>query len=124
MNRAVGVAALLCLVLAACGSLPQNAPSNAPVANVTGRVDRGVSPTCPAGEPCDPPLAASRLVFARAGQPGVTVTVGPDGSFSTHLDPGVYSISAQPPLLSARVEPSSVRVPASGSIDLRLQIVR
>ncbi|HEY1455436.1 MAG TPA: hypothetical protein VGG31_02995 [Candidatus Dormibacteraeota bacterium] len=124
MNRAVRAAALLCLVLAACGTLPQPAPSSAPVANVTGRLDGGVSPTCPAGEPCDPPLTASRLVFARAGHADVTVGVGPDGSFSTRLDPGAYSISVQPPLLGARLEPSSVRVPDSGSVEIRLQIVR
>ena len=88
-----------------------------------GQLDRGTAPTCPAGEPCDPPITAYMLVFTRPGHADVAVRVGPDGSFATHLDPGEYSIAAQPPPFNSRLEPSSVRVPGTGAVDLRLQIV-
>jgi len=126
VNRARGAAALLFAVfLLACGSPPVSSPAatSSTGANVTGTLQRGPVATCPAGEPCDPPAVASFLVFSRSGQPDVRVQVGGDGTFSVRLDPGDYSIAAQPPPFHARLEPSTVRVPGSGSVDLRLRIV-
>jgi hypothetical protein len=128
VNRAQGAAALLgMLALTACGGAPAPAPgssSGSPAINVTGTLDRGPVPTCPTDEPCDPPLVASRLAFSRTGSPDVIVRVAGDGSFATHLDPGAYTIAAQPPPFSGQLEPSSVRVPDSGSVELRLRVVR
>lgn len=90
--------------------------------NVTGIIDRSVPPACPTGEPCDPQIVAYRLVFSSPGQPDVTVRPGPDGTFAVHLDPGSYTIAAQPPLAGGRLDPSSVRVPGSGTIELHLRI--
>ena len=117
---------MLCTVLSvACGSA---APASSPAAtgsaiNVTGTLERGPTPTCPADEPCDPPPIASRLVFSRPGQPDVIVRLGAGGSFALHLDPGDYAVAAQPPPFNGRLEPSTVRVPDSGSVDLRLRVV-
>ena len=124
MNRAGSAAAALLplIVLAACGTAPATSPgSNG--ANVSGVLERGPVPTCPTDEPCDPPAAASMLVFSRPGHPDVTVRVGGDGSFATHLESGDYFIAAQPPPFHARLEPSNVRVPDSGSVELTLRIV-
>lgn len=90
--------------------------------NVTGAIDRGTTPACPTGEPCDPQIVAYRLVFSRPGQPDVTVRPGPDGTFVLHLDPGSYTIVAQPPLARGRLDPSNVRVPESGTVVLHLRI--
>jgi hypothetical protein len=119
---------LAMLALCACGSSPlgqpaATAPGSGEVLNVSGTIDRGPVPTCPAGEPCDPPLVATALVFTPAGGPSVTVRVAPDGSFALHLDPGEYSIDAAPPAFQGGLEPSSVRVPKAGSVMLRLRIV-
>jgi hypothetical protein len=127
MNRARGAATLLGLILlAGCGSAPAStpaAPSGSGI-NVTGTLDRGPAPTCPADEPCDPPAAGSLLAFTRPGHPDVTVRIGPGGSFAIHLDPGDYTITAQPPPFNGILEPSNVRVPDAGTVDLRLRIVR
>ena len=115
----------------ACGSVPPagpagesttpSAPESAGV-NVTGKLDRaGSSPTCPAGEPCDPHIVAYRLVFSSQGQTDVAVRVGGDGSFALHLDPGVYAIAAEPPSFQAHIEPSEVTVPKQGTVYLHLQ---
>jgi hypothetical protein len=80
-------------------------------------------PTCPAGEPCDPHIVAYRLVFSSQGRSDVAVRVGGDGSFALHLDPGLYFIAAEPPSFQAHLEPSQVRVPKDGTIDLRLHMV-
>lgn len=118
---------MLGLLAVTCGAQPAAAPASptttASAVNLTGTLDRGPSPTCPAGEPCDPPNVAARLVFTRGGGAGVVVAVRPDGSFALHLDPGDWAIAAQPPPFHARLEPSSVRVPVSGSVELRLRIV-
>jgi hypothetical protein len=121
--------ALALLAMCGCGSSPlglpaTTAPGSGEVINVSGTVDRGPIATCPADEPCDPPAVASAIVFTPAGGPSVTVRVAPDGSFALHLDPGKYSIDAAPPAFHGGVEPSSVLVPQTGSLVLRLRIVR
>ena len=92
--------------------------------NVRGTVDRVYTPPCPTDEPCDPPITAMFLVFSRPGTPDVRVDVDASGAFGLHLDPGAYSISSAPPPMGGRVEPSQVRVPATGTIELHLKIVR
>ena len=110
--------------VAACGHGPQEAPSSGEAVNVTGTLDRGPIATCPADEPCDPPALASALTFSPATGPPVTVRVGPDGAFALRLAPGDYAIAAAPPAFGGTVVPSSVKVPAGGSVVLRLKIVR
>ena len=114
------------LLLCACGSTPlaQPAQTAGEAINVTGTIDRGPIATCPADEPCDPPAVASALVFSREGAAPVTVRVGPDSSFALHLDPGGYAIATAPPVFGGGVEPSWVRVPDTGTVVLRLRIVR
>lgn len=126
---AVGLA-LVALCCGACGSAPaaqpaQTAGNVGQGINVTGTLDRGpAAPTCPAGEPCDPPAVATMLVFSRPGSADVSVHVAGDGSFALHLDPGEYSIAIAPPAFQGKVEPSTVRVPDVGEVLLRLRIVR
>lgn len=111
---------------AACGPSsdhPQLPAQGTSDINVTGTVDRGPSPTCPAGEPCDPPMVAAFLVFTRPGAPDVTVQVRGD-AFALHLEPGSYTIAPAPPAFQGELQPSSVRVPATGVVTLRLHIVR
>jgi hypothetical protein len=93
------------------------------VINVTGILDRGQTPACPTDEPCDPP-ATSKVVFSSSDRPDVSATLGADGTFALHLDPGSYSIRTAPPAFSAVLEPSQVRVPATGTVELHLRIVR
>ena len=127
--RSTLVALAMLVALCACGSGPLGQPAATPpgggdAINVSGTLDRGPIATCPAGEPCDPPAVASALVFTPGGGSSVTVRVAPDGSFALHLDPGEYAIDAAPPAFQGGVEPSSVRVPTTGSVVLRLRIVR
>jgi hypothetical protein len=122
MSRAPVAAALASLALCACGSNP--VPSAGQDINVSGTIDRSPIATCPSDEPCDPPPVATMLVFSRPGSPDVRVRVAPDGSFALHLDPGDYSIAAAPPVFQGELEPSNVRVPASGVVVLRLRVMR
>lgn len=109
----------------ACGSAPASQPATTVTnANVMGTLDRGPYPTCPADEPCDPPARSTMLIFSRPGSADVRVSVAGDGSFAVHLDAGQYAIAAAPPAFGGRVEPSSVQVPAEGSVFLRLRIAR
>lgn len=126
MGGVRAAAALAMLVLCACSLTPpaQPAETAGDAINVAGTVDRGPIATCPADEPCDPPAVASALVFSREGALPVTVRVGADGSFALHLDPGAYTIAAAPPVFHGGVEPSSVRVPDTGTVFVRLRIVR
>lgn len=130
MSRAIAAWALVVFAAAACGTVPAMnpaaaSPSSAGIAtNVSGTIDRGAPPTCPADEPCDPPMVAYRLVFSRPGLADVTVRVNGDGTFALHLDPGVYSIAAEPPAFQGKLDPSVVRVPAEGTVHLDLHIVR
>ena len=122
-------AGAFCLMAAAaCGSAPPgpaaSSPSSDAAMNVRGTVDRGYTPPCPADEPCDPPVTAMFLVFSRPGTPDVRVDVDASGFFGLHLDPGAYSISAAPPPIGGRLEPNQMRVPATGTIELHLKIVR
>jgi hypothetical protein len=61
------------------------------------------------------------LDFSQPGKPDVRVRVGAGGAFALHLDPGVYSISAAPPP-NGSLDPSSVRVPGSGTVNLHIVI--
>jgi hypothetical protein len=126
MARARVIPAILLLWIgAACGATPSASPASATSSvNVSGVLERGPTPTCPADEPCDPPPRASNLIFSRPGETDVRVTVAGDGSFALHLDPGKYSITTAPPPFQQRVVPSEVVVPAAGSVFLRLQIAR
>jgi len=115
------------VLLAACGGQPVAQPrgsASTGSVNVTGVLDRGPAPTCPADEPCDPLPRATMLVFSRPGAADVTVSVAGDGSFAAHLEPGQYAIAAAPPAFGGRVEPSSFQVPAAGNVFLRLRIAR
>jgi hypothetical protein len=127
MARARIGAVVVVVLLAACGGQPVAQPSGSTStgsANVTGVLDRGPVPTCPAGEPCDPPLRATMLIFSRPGATDVMVFVSGDGSFAVHLNAGMYAIAAAPPAFGGKVEPPSVQVPAAGSVFLRLRIAR
>ena len=109
----------------ACGSAPSSQPTTTVTnVNVMGTLDRGPYPTCPADEPCDPPARWTMLIFSRPGSTDVRVAVADDGSFAVHLDAGQYAIAAAPPAFGGRVEPSSVQVPAEGSVFLHLRIAR
>ena len=123
--RAIATLALLMLAPFACGApSPSEAAPTGQDVNVTGTLDRGPVPTCPADEPCDPPAIAVMLIFSRPGAGDVRVHVAGDGSFALHLEPGAYSVAAAPPAFQGKIEPSSVRVPESGTVTLRLRIVR
>lgn len=124
------VSAVIALGLLACGSVPTGSPGSSPTGstppgdaalNVRGTIDRGATPSCPAGEPCDPPIVAMFLVFSQTGKPDVRLRVGASVTFTVHLDPGTYSISAAP-ALNGRIEPNQVRVPSSGTVDLHLVV--
>lgn len=127
MARARVIAGVVLVVLAACGGHPvaqPGGPASTGSANVTGVLDREPVPTCPADEPCDPPPRTTMLIFSRPSASDVTVFVAGDGTFAVHLEPGQYAIAAAPPAFGGRVEPSSVQVPAEGSVFLRLRIAR
>lgn len=116
------------IATAACGSVPQvpaeASPSGDAALNVRGTIDRSFVPPCPTDEPCDPPITGAYLVFSQPGKAEIRTSVGADGSFVLHLDPGAYSISTAPPPMGGRVEPNGVRVPATGTVELQLKIVR
>lgn len=122
MTRVRVAAAGLLLLTAACGAAP--GPGSISGHNVTGVLDFGPRPTCPSDEPCDLPARATNLVFTGAGGGEVRVRVFGSGHFSLHLDPGQYSITTAPPPFGGRVEPSTVEVPQTGSVYLRLRIAR
>src|ERR1700730_15032907 len=54
---------------------PIGATSPAPgvAVNVSGVLDRGSTPPCPPGDPCDPPATATYLVFSQPGRTDVRV---------------------------------------------------
>jgi hypothetical protein len=114
-----------------CGGLPTGSPGSNPTGgppagdaavNVRGTIDRGgATPSCPPGEPCDPPIVAMFLDFSQPGRPDIRVRVGAGGAFALHLDPGTYSISAAP-ALNGKLDPDQVRVPSSGTVDLHLVV--
>lgn len=127
MARARVIVGGVLVLLAACGGQPVAQPSaSTPTGsiNVRGVLDRGPAPTCPADEPCDPLPRATMLIFSRPGAADVRVFVAGDGSFAVHLEPGQYAIAAAPPAFGGKVEPSSVQVPAEGSVFLGLRIAR
>ena len=91
---------------------------------------RGVVVRPPAGsgcypdEPCDPPAVASMLVFTRGGRTVGRILVGASGQFALRLAPGIYGVRAAPASLDGDVTPASFRVPRSGTVHLRLQVLR
>ena len=119
----LGWAAALTL---ACGSpvVPSQPTQTNSGLNVTGTVDRAPTPTCPAGEPCDPQMVAVSLVFTGTSGHEVSTRVSGDGSFALHLEPGDYAIGAAPPAFGAELDPSNVRVPMDGSVTLHLHFVK
>lgn len=121
MARGTVIAALALLVIA-CAPPPSGQPASAPELNVSGVLDRGFSPTCPTGEPCDPAPFANALIFTGPTGAQTRVNVNPDGQFAVHLDAGAYIIAAVPPPFQARVVPSSANVPATGTVFLSLRI--
>ena len=129
MSRAKCAWAVVLLTAAACGSVSSSPGEASPrssnaVMNVSGTIDRGPVPTCPAGEPCDPAMVAYRLVFSAPGAPDASVIVRGNGTFALHLEPGRYSIAAEPPSFQGKLEPSVVQVPKEGTVYLQLHIVR
>ena len=121
----------------ACGSVRSgpalSSPSDVPTissptigsaVNVHGTLDRGTVQNCPPGDPCDPALVGAFLVFSQAGKQDVRTGVSGSGEFTLHLDPGSYSISAAPAPRSGRLQPSDVRVPSTGTVELHLAVVR
>ena len=135
MRRFSIVVALALTVCFACGSVrlapALSSPSDEPVLaspavgatlNVYGTLDRGTAQMCPSGDPCDPVMVGSFVVFSQAGKQDVRTTVSASGEFALHLDPGSYTISAAPLPINGRLQPSTVRVPAAGKVALRLVI--
>ena len=106
-----------------CGSVPAGSPNPAGDAavNVRGTIDPGPPPSCPPGEPCDPPIVAMFVVFSQPAKPDVRLRVGAGGAFAGHLDPGAYSISAAPPP-NGSLDPDQVRIPSSGTVNLNLVV--
>ena len=86
--------------------------------NVKGTFVRWSTTVCKQGDPCDPPLQASFLVFSRNGR-ATTVKLGATGAFALHLAAGVYSVSTRPSRAGS-VAPATVRVPRVGVIHPRL----
>jgi hypothetical protein len=92
--------------------------------NVLGTLERGTVQNCLPGDPCDPALVGAFLVFSQPGKPDVRTGVSGSGQFSLHLDPGAYTISAAPSPTGGRLQPSDVRVPGIGTVELHLVVVR
>ena len=117
------VACIVLLFAPACGVVaPQSPTATEQAANVSGVVDQAPPPpTCPADEPCDPQVRVSFVIFTASGGSHRRIDLRADGSFAVQLEPGTYSISASPPFEN-RVRPSSVIVPRTGSVFLRLRI--
>ena len=124
----VAVLAVFLILAAACGSVSPGPAAASPTGdaalNVRGTIDRSFTPACPTDEPCDPPITAHYLVFSQPGKPDVRAQVDGSGAFAVHLEPGVWAISGAPPALGGHIEPGEVRVPATGSVELHLTIVR
>jgi hypothetical protein len=86
--------------------------------NVRGTLVRApVTVGCPVGEPCDPPPAASFIVFARSAH-ATRARLTAAGTFALRLAPGLYRVSLAPPV--GTVKPATLRVPRSGVIHPRL----
>jgi len=118
VRRIAIVTVALCAFLAVASTQAGTRP------NVHGVLVRPTAGSgCYQGEPCDPPVTASLLVFTRAGRTIATVRVGAGGQFAVQLPAGAYGIRARPALLG-NVTPSSLRVPRSGNVYLRLLMHR
>jgi len=127
----VVLVALVLVSAVACGAVAPGttnpaaaSPAGDAAMNVRGTLDRGASFPCPPGDPCDPPLQAMFVVFSQPGKPDVRSQLDASGAFGLHLDPGSYSVAAAPPQLNGSVEPSQVRVPSAGTVQLQLKVVR
>ena len=90
--------------------------------NVHGTLDRGPVQNCPPGDPCDPAIVGAFVVFSQPGKQDVRTSVSGIGEFALHLDPGSYTITAAPSPRSGRLQPSNVRVPSAGTVELHLVI--
>jgi hypothetical protein len=131
IRRPVVVFSLFLVSALACGAVPPGpagpaaaSPTGEAALNVRGALDRGAaSYPCPPGDPCDPPIQAMFVVFSQPGKPDIRTQLDPGGAFALHLDPGSYSVSAAPSI-NGRVQPSQVRVPSAGTLQLQLQVVR
>ncbi len=131
MRSPVVVFALFLVSALAFGSVPPGptgpaaaSPTGEAALNVHGVLDRGASFPCPPGDPCDPPIQAMFVVFSQPGKPDVRTQLDARGAFALHLDPGSYSVTAAPPSQAGSVQPSQVRVPSTGTLQLQLQVVR
>ena len=130
-HGSIVVFAILLVAATACGSVPAGptgpaaaSPTGEAALNVRGVLDRGASFPCPPGDPCDPPLQAMFVVFSQPGKPDVRTRLDANGAFALHLDPGSYSVTAAPPSQAGGVQPSRVRVPSSGTLQLQLRVVQ
>jgi hypothetical protein len=67
-------------------------------------------------------MVAAFVVFSQPGKQDVRTSVSGTGEFALHLDPGAYTITAAPSPATGRLQPSNVRVPSTGTIELHLVI--
>ena len=119
MRRIVAVCVGCLLWAAPAVSAP--AP-NVPAPNVTGQLIRSAPTGCYPDQPCDPSPSVSILAFARNGVVVKRVGVGASGRFTLRLAPGLYTVRALPLPGSGRLVPSTFRVPATGTVSLRLRM--
>src|SRR5438067_8358278 len=112
--RATAALAVLAGLLICSGTA-----SSALQPNVKGTFVRSTSATvCQTGEPCDPPLQATFLVFTRNGR-ATQVRLGATGTFAVRLAAGLYKVSVGP-AHTGTVSPATVRVPRVGVVHPRL----
>ncbi len=116
--------AFLAIVSAATLVLASTTAASPPSPNVRGTLTRGpVMPVCLEGRSCDAPAPGVVLVISRLRQDVRRLTTGVAGRFAIRLEPGSYSIRAlRRSLIGGGVTPSRFRVPAGGSVLLRLHL--
>ncbi len=116
--------AFLAIVSAASLLLASSTAAKTPTPNVRGSLMRGpVMPVCIEGRSCDAPAPGVVLVFVRSGQDVRRLTTGVAGRFAIRLQPGAYSVRAlRRSPVGGGVTPSRFRVPAGGSVSLRLHL--
>jgi hypothetical protein len=108
--------------LAFCALIAPTPAVSARAPNVVGRLVRAPAANCYPDEPCDPASVGAMLVFAHNGTVIRRIRVGAGGRFALWLAPGVYQVRALPPPEHGQLVPSAFRVPATGSVSLRLRI--
>ena len=115
---------IVLLAGAACGVAPKGGPaSGTPELNISGVLDPGPMPSCPGDEPCDPPVRAMTLTFSSPSGFEVRVNLSAEGRFAAYLKPGQYAIATDPPTIQGNIVPSTVSIPATGTVFLQLHIV-